>query len=114
MVLVDAAIRGAIGALVAMASPPNVVSTSRHLGQAVGWIMATATEDVIGAVPTLSSKTLISAISSLWTTVAYNATESKFYGTHFSLYEEAGTAFGSGAAMDALGGLVSGGSHLIK
>ncbi|EWG39952.1 hypothetical protein FVEG_15096 [Fusarium verticillioides 7600] len=97
-----------------MTSPANMVSASRHLGQSVGGMMATAIDNAIGAVPTVSSKTLISAISLLWTTVAYNATESKFHSTHFSLYEEAGTAFGSGVARDALGGLVSGGSHLIK
>jgi hypothetical protein len=91
-----------------------MVSASGHLVQAVGWKMATAIENDIGEVPTVSSKTLISAISSLWMTVAYNATENKFHSTHFSLYEEVGTAFGSGVARDAFGDLVSGGSHLIK
>uniref|UniRef100_A0A0D2XID8 Uncharacterized protein n=1 Tax=Fusarium oxysporum (strain Fo5176) TaxID=660025 RepID=A0A0D2XID8_FUSOF len=113
-VLVNAAIGGATGALGAVATPANMVSATERLGQAVGLAMGTATENIIGAAATVGSKALISATSSLLTTVAHNAIENKFYGTHYSLFEGAGTAFGSGAAMGALGGLVSAGSHLVK
>ncbi|RKL44664.1 hypothetical protein BFJ70_g3806 [Fusarium oxysporum] len=113
-VLVNAAIGGATGALGAVATPANMVSATERLGQAVGLAMGTATENLIGAAATVGSKALISATSSLLTTVAHNAIENKFYGTHYSLFEGAGTAFGSGAAMGALGGLVSAGSHLVK
>ncbi|KAG7412493.1 hypothetical protein Forpe1208_v008566 [Fusarium oxysporum f. sp. rapae] len=113
-VLVNAAIGGATGALGAVATPANMVSATGRLGQAVGWTMGTATENLIGAAATVGSKALISATSSLLTTVAHNAIENKFYGTHYGLFEGAGTAFGSGAALGALGGLVSAGSHLVK
>ncbi|PCD33508.1 hypothetical protein AU210_009732 [Fusarium oxysporum f. sp. radicis-cucumerinum] len=113
-VLVNAAIGGATGVLGAVATPANMVSATERLGQAVGLAMGTATENLIGAAATVGSKALISATSSLLTTVAHNAIENKFYGTHYSLFEGAGTAFGSGAAMGALGGLVSAGSHLVK
>lgn len=112
--LVNAAIGGATGVLGAVATPANMVSATERLGQAVGLAMGTATENLIGAAATVGSKALISATSSLLTTVAHNAIENKFYGTHYSLFEGAGTAFGSGAAMGALGGLVSAGSHLVK
>lgn len=112
--LVNAAIGGATGALGAVATPANMVSATERLGQAVGLAMGTATENLIGAAATVDSKALISAISSLLTTVAHNAIENKFYGTHYGLFEGAGTAFGSGAAMGALGGLVSAGSRLVK
>ncbi|KAK2128765.1 hypothetical protein NOF04DRAFT_1346092 [Fusarium oxysporum II5] len=113
-VLVNAAIGGATGALGAVATPANMVSATECLGQAVGLAMGTATENLIGAAATVGSKALISATSSLLTTVAHNAIENKFYGTYYGLFEGAGTAFGSGAAMGALGGLVSAGSHLVK
>ncbi|KAH7200342.1 hypothetical protein DER44DRAFT_813718 [Fusarium oxysporum] len=113
-VLVNAAIGGATGALGAVATPANMVSATERLGQAVGLAMGTATENLIGAAATVGSKALISATSSLLTTVAHNAIENKFYGTYYGLFEGAGTAFGSGAAMGALGGLVSAGSHLVK
>ncbi|KAH7169230.1 hypothetical protein DER46DRAFT_624459 [Fusarium sp. MPI-SDFR-AT-0072] len=113
-VLVNAAIGGATGALGAVATPANMVSATGRLGQAVGWTMGTATENLIGAAATVGSKALISATSSLLTAVAHNAIEDKFYGTHYGLFEGAGTAFGSGGALGALGGLVSAGSHLVK
>lgn len=97
-----------------MATPANMVSATERLGQAVGLAMGTATENLIGAAATVGSKALISATSLLLTTVAHNVIENKFYGTHYGLFEGAGTAFGSGAAMGALGGLVSAGSHLVK
>ncbi|KAJ4065564.1 hypothetical protein NW763_002582 [Fusarium oxysporum] len=113
-VLVNAAIGGATGALGAVATPANMVSATERLGQAVGLAMGTATENLIGAAATVGSKALISATSSFLTTVAHNVIENKFYGTHYGLFEGAGTAFGSGAAMGALGDLVSAGSHLVK
>ncbi|KAJ4034688.1 hypothetical protein NW761_011518 [Fusarium oxysporum] len=91
-----------------------MVSATERLGQAVGLAMGTATENLIGAAATVGSKALISATSSFLTTVAHNVIENKFYGTHYGLFEGAGTAFGSGAAMGALGDLVSAGSHLVK
>ncbi|KAF4435516.1 virulence plasmid b [Fusarium acutatum] len=106
----DAAIGGATGALGAA----NMVSTTGRLEQAVGWTIGTATENLIGVVATVGSKALISATSSLLTTVAHNAIENKFYGTHYSLFEEAGSALVSGAAMGVLRGLVLTGSLLVK
>lgn len=102
-VLVNAAIGGASGALGAVATPARIASATGRLGQAAGRSLGTATENFIGRAASVGGKSLISATSSLLNTVAHNAIENQFYGTHHGLLEGAGKAFGVGALSGGTG-----------
>ena len=103
-VLVNAAIGGAAGALGAVATPARLVSASGRLGQAAGWSLTTSTQNLVGLAASVGAKSLISASSSLLNTVAHNVIENQFHGTHYGVFEGAGSAFKSGAAVGFLAG----------
>ena len=106
-VLVNAAIGGATGALGAVATPARLASASGRLGQAAGWSLTTSAENAIGRAASVGAKSLIGATSSLLNTVSHNVIENQFYGTHYGVFEGAGSAALTGAGMGLATGALS-------